>query len=106
MFCGRIERGEYEGCDYGAVAFAPLNPVTPGHMLFVPMVHVPDARRIAPLVAAMSLAASWARNIPEDFNLITSAGPAATQTVFHLHVHYVPRREGDGLKLPWTDQHV
>lgn len=37
-----------------------------------------------------------------DLNQITSAGPAATQTVFHLHVHLVVRREDDGLSLPWT----
>ena len=37
-----------------------------------------------------------------DFNLITSAGSLATQTIGHLHVHIVPRRPGDGLHLPWT----
>jgi histidine triad (HIT) family protein len=34
-------------------------------------------------------------------NIITSAGTEATQTVFHLHVHIVPREAGDGLELPW-----
>ena len=38
----------------------------------------------------------------ESANLITSAGAAASQTVYHLHVHVVPRAEGDGLALPWT----
>lgn len=37
-------------------------------------------------------------------NIITSRGSAATQTVYHLHLHVVPRREGDGLGLPWTDR--
>ena len=37
-------------------------------------------------------------------NLITSVGAAATQTVKHLHIHIVPRHEGDGLHLPWTEQ--
>lgn len=40
----------------------------------------------------------------EAANLITSRGGAATQTVFHLHVHVVPREAGDGLALPWTPQ--
>lgn len=40
----------------------------------------------------------------ESANFITSAGPAATQSVFHLHVHLVPRFEDDGLILPWTGQ--
>ncbi len=38
-----------------------------------------------------------------DCNVITSRGAAATQTVRHLHVHVVPRRQGDGILLPWTD---
>lgn len=37
-----------------------------------------------------------------DANIITSKGSLATQTVFHLHVHLVPRAAGDGLPLPWT----
>jgi hypothetical protein len=40
----------------------------------------------------------------ESFNLITSVGAAATQTVRHLHIHLIPRREGDALALPWTGQ--
>ena len=43
--------------------------------------------------------------MPGESNLITSIGPAATQTVPHLHLHLVPRRPGDGLPLPWTPQH-
>ncbi|MFI0712504.1 HIT domain-containing protein [Streptomyces inhibens] len=35
-------------------------------------------------------------------NVITSRGPSATQTIRHLHIHLVPRADGDGLLLPWT----
>lgn len=110
VFCGRIERAEHDVSGYGAVSFQPLNPVTPGHRLFLPARHVEDARDLGGLQAAMALASTWAKDwehnpdYRDDFNLITSAGPAATQTVQHLHVHYVPRREGDGLHLPWTGQ--
>lgn len=85
----------------------PLNPVTPGHLLFIPRVHVPDAAS-DPAVAAqvMFAAASYVGStFPEGHgNLITSIGEHATQTVFHYHLHYVPRTAGDGLHLPWTGQ--
>lgn len=89
-----------------AIAFVPLDPVTPGHVLVVPTVHVSDfiVERDA-TAAVMNRAAILADTLPAlDWNLITSAGPAATQTVYHLHVHLVPRRRGDGLHLPWTGQ--
>lgn len=83
----------------------PLNPVTPGHLLFISEEHVTDAAVASNLTAdVMRAAARHARLQAEPFNLITSAGAAATQSVWHLHVHYVPRREGDGLHLPWTGQ--
>lgn len=82
-----------------AVAIVPLNPVTPGHVLVIPRVHVVDAsERPHITAAAMERAASIA--VP-PFNIITSAGRAATQSVFHLHLHIVPRSENDGLALPW-----
>lgn len=84
--------------------FRPLNPVTPGHVLVVPMAHIPDATTNPAWTAeTFRVAASYAANfVDDDVNLITSAGVAATQTVFHLHVHVVPRRDGDGLALPWS----
>jgi len=105
-FCGRVERGEYDYDDKYSVAFQPLRPVTPGHFLVIPRKHVASALE-SPLHAsrAASLAAELARLMElESFNLITSAGVAATQTVMHQHWHVVPRREGDGLHLPWTGQ--
>lgn len=83
-----------------AIAFVPLNPVTPGHLLVIPRRHVADVTtdpRVSGLV--MSAAAELAT---PPCNLITSAGTEATQSVFHLHVHIVPRTAGDGLHLPWT----
>ena len=110
-FCGRIRRGEYESWSENpsVVWFEPLNPVTPGHMLFVPVRHVTGAgdpqNGAYEAGHAMEHAARWAqRNTVQAFNLITSVGPEATQSVYHLHVHLVPRREGDSLPLPWTGQ--
>ncbi|MFH8742105.1 HIT family protein [Streptomyces albidoflavus] len=86
-----------------AIAIVPLGPVTAGHVLVIPRVHVADfavdpdvtgstARRAAQLCRDLDLVHA---------NLITSKGAEATQTVFHLHLHLVPRTAGDGLALPW-----
>lgn len=88
------------------VAIRPLRPVVEGHVLVLPTTHVRDAAADPDVTAVtMHAAASLAVSLmPGDFNVITSAGVAATQTVFHLHVHLVPRSVGDGLALPWTGQ--
>lgn len=105
-FCARIKAGEYDEEYDGIVDFEPLNPVTPGHRLVVPKIHVADALEdghVAGMV--MAYAANRAKTAGlAPCNLITSAGPAASQTVFHLHLHIVPRRPGDGLTLPWTQE--
>lgn len=106
VFCERIDNGEFEHTEVELVVrFEPLNPVVPGHMLFVPSTHTDHAAE-SPWITgyAFEAASAYARHQEEEFNLITSAGPLATQSVWHLHVHYIPRRENDGLKLPWTDQ--
>lgn len=97
------------------IAFEPLNPVTPGHLLVVPAEHVEHfgvdvelsalvMRCAASLVKTemMPTAHSYFRT-DLGANIITSAGESATQTVKHLHVHFVPRRRGDGLLLPWSE---
>lgn len=86
--------------------FTPFNPVVPGHVLVIPRNHVQDFAE-DPVTSALvmgraaQLVQGYARD-GADFNVITSIGEAATQTVKHLHVHIVPRTLGDGLKLPWT----
>lgn len=89
---------------HDAMAIVPLNPVTPGHVLILPTAHVANFAA-DPMVsaAAMRRTAELAASLPTgDANVITSMGAAATQTVFHLHIHLVPRHSGDGLALPWT----
>lgn len=88
-----------------AIAIVPLNPVTEGHELVIPKLHVQDALEDPELTGRMfQYAATIAADRGRPFNLITSAGTEATQTVWHLHVHIVPRRHLDGLALPWTNQ--
>jgi histidine triad (HIT) family protein len=105
-FCERFQRGDYDCDDRHCVSFQPLSPVTPGHFLVVPKRHVSHALE-APEYAGWALRFAGQLAVRMGLasaNFITSAGADATQTVFHLHVHVVPRREGDGLALPWTGQ--
>ena len=87
-----------------SVVITPLHPVTPGHKLVIPREHATDAAQNSYVTADVMLdtAVYLQRMNVGDCNVITSVGPAATQTVPHLHVHVVPRRPGDGLHLPWT----
>ena len=89
--------------DYGAgFIIEPLNPVTPGHLLVIPRMHIEDGKE-DPARAALA-AYRGLKYAEKPFNLILNVGAEATQTVFHLHWHIVPRRENDGLVLPWTNQ--
>jgi histidine triad (HIT) family protein len=90
-----------------AIAIVPLNPVTMGHTLVLPRQHVIDAGDDPMITGLVAGYAAWlARSLDDDFNLIVNAGTNATQTVWHLHWHIVPRRSNDGLHLPWTGQHI
>lgn len=87
-----------------ALAIKPRGGVTDGHTLVIPRVHVADAVTDPEASAdTMRRACQYARELG-NLNIITSVGPAATQTVYHLHLHVVPRAGGDGLPLPWTPQ--
>lgn len=78
-----------------ALVIVPLQPVVTGHVLVIPRAHVTDFTEDATLSAyVMALAAEYAADRPgtySDCNVITSRGRAATQSVFHLHLHLVPR---------------
>lgn len=86
--------------------FAPKNPVVEGHLLVVPEPHVTDSSENSALTGGAFAVASVAARHKEmwHYNLISSKGVHATETVEHLHVHLIPRAEGDGLHLPWTGQ--
>ena len=107
VFC-EISAGPVPGVTFvqwwhDAFAIVPLGPVTLGHTLVIPRMHVADfAENSAVTAMVVRRAADLARRSGEDFNLITSKGEAATQSVMHLHVHLVPRRADDGLMLPWS----
>lgn len=107
VFCQKIDSGDVERESIFVSSFEPLNPVTPGHRLFVPNGHREHTEGPVAMVetaSAIQEAHKYGTDRGEDFNLITSSGDAATQTIPHIHIHYVPRRAGDGLTLPWTGQ--
>ncbi len=96
----------FEGKETDIIAITPLNPVVPSHVLIIPREHISDFSANPQVFADVAEYASMYAKGRGDYNLITSKGKSATQSVFHLHVHLVPREEGDGLALPWTGQKV
>ncbi len=95
--------------DERTVAFMDINPATRGHALVIPRRHAANLLEIdaedlaATVAAAQRLARTASERLGADgVNLLNSCGPAAWQTVFHFHVHVIPRYEGDPLRLPWT----
>ena len=91
-----VEKGRFH------VAFRPRRPHTPGHVLFVPRAHTDDAAMMPEVSGlVMTAAARYVAELGEPANIITSIGAEASQTVFHLHVHVVPRGEGDGIRRAW-----
>ena len=95
--------------DERTVAFMDINPATRGHLLVVPREHSEDLFEIdaedlsACAVAAQRLAGRVRERLGADgVNLLNCAGQAAWQTVFHFHVHVIPRYQADPLRLPWN----
>jgi histidine triad (HIT) family protein len=93
------------------VAFMDVNPATPGHALVVPREHSADLLEIssedltATVLAAQRLARRMKDVLDADgIDLINACGAAAWQTVFHFHIHVVPRYEDDPLLLPWIPE--
>jgi histidine triad (HIT) family protein len=97
--------------DERTVTFMDINPATRGHALVVPRNHTRDLLEIDPddlaavSRAAQRLAQTAKATLDADgINLINSCGASAWQTVFHFHVHVIPRYEDDPLRLPWTPE--
>jgi histidine triad (HIT) family protein len=112
LFC-KIVAGELPATivaeDERTIAFMDISPATRGHTLVVPRAHAADLFAIDPedlkavVVAAQRIAKLAREKLGADgVNLLNSNGPAAWQTVFHFHMHVIPRYEGDPLRLPWV----
>jgi histidine triad (HIT) family protein len=99
--------------DEETIAFMDINPWTRGHALVIPRNHSRDLYEVPDedIEAAGRAAKRLARTIKErlgcdGINLLNSAEPAAWQTVFHFHIHVIPRYEDDPLQLPGRPQQM
>ncbi|SER26732.1 HIT family protein [Microlunatus flavus] len=83
--------------DEAAVAFLDINGWHRGHTLVIPRRHVADLVSGEPTLPAIAPAIDAVARLlkdrlaPDGFNVLSSAGPVAGQTVFHAHVHVIPR---------------
>ena len=94
--------------DPEALAFMDIHPANPGHCLVIPKGHwatvfeIPADAFAAVARLAVRVAAGVQRALdPPGLSLVQANGPAANQTVPHLHVHVLPRRDDDRLLLNW-----
>src|SRR3954465_8566662 len=93
--------------DERTLAFMDINPWTRGHALVIPRAHSTDLGEIEPddLAAVVLMARRIALRQKdalgaEGVNLLNAFGAAAWQTVFHTHVHVIPRYADDGMQVP------
>ena len=114
IFC-KIVAGEIPALivdeDERTIAFMDINPATRGHLLVIPREHSRDLLEVDSddLVATANMAQTLARRImdrldADGVNLLNSCRAAAWQTVFHFHVHVIPRYDDDPMKLPWIPE--
>jgi histidine triad (HIT) family protein len=114
LFC-KIAAGEIPAEvvqeDEHTVAFMDINPWTRGHALVIPRGHwkdlleIPDEDLARTAAAAKRLAGRMHERLRCDgVNLLNSCGRAAWQTVFHFHLHVIPRYHDDPLQLPTRPQ--
>ena len=112
IFC-KIANGDipsktlYEDEDFRIIL--DLGPATKGHALMLPKHHFANLYELSDETAAkvLPLAKKVATQMKEKlgcdgFNLVQNNGETAGQTVFHFHLHMIPRYENDGQKIGWT----
>ena len=111
IFC-KIANGEipsktiYEDEEFRAIL--DLGPAAKGHALILPKDHfanlfeLPEEKAASVMKLAKKLGAQMKENLKADgFNLVQNNGECAGQTVFHFHLHLIPRYENDGQKIGW-----
>ncbi|MBQ6696309.1 MAG: HIT family protein [Lachnospiraceae bacterium] len=101
----------YEDEDFNVIL--DMAPAAKGHALILPKEHadnlyeLPEETAAKVLVLAKKLAKSMTEKLNCDgFNVVQNNGTVAGQTVFHFHMHLIPRYENDGQNINWIPQEV
>jgi histidine triad (HIT) family protein len=115
-FCQIVAGAKSAACIYennDALAFLPPSPAAIGHTLIIPKAHVrdlwhADMSTLVPITEATLVISKALRRAfdPDGLNLINSTGAAASQTIFHIHFHLVPRWDGDRIQDFWPHSEV
>ena len=114
IFC-KVIAGEIPGevidSDERTVTVMDINPATRGHAVVITRDHVPNLHELDEenMLAAMRTVQRVADRMretlqPAGFNILHNIGRAAWQSIFHFHVHVIPRYEDDPLQLPWLPE--
>ena len=109
LFC-KISNGEISSAKIfendRIFVFLDINPLTKGHCLVVPKAHFENIFDIDEdiLKEIISVAKDMAENAKRNLGatgvqLVNASGKDAEQSVFHFHLHVIPRYEGDDLKM-------
>lgn len=116
LFCkiinGDIPSTKVYEDDY-CYAFMDIMPLSKGHTLLIPKTHVADIFEMPEEIAKNLYAAApkvanaiKAAFNPEGMNTLNNNGSAAGQTVFHYHLHFIPRYDDEGLKMTWETKQI
>ncbi len=95
--------------DETTLAFLDINPIVDGHTLVVPKLHsadlldTPEQRLADVMASAAHVGRLFTERLDCDgVNVLNASGAAAWQTVFHLHLHLLPRYADDDMEFPFT----
>ena len=114
IFC-KVIAGEIPGeivdSDDRTVTVMDINPATRGHVVVIPREHsenllaVSEDDLAATMAAVRRVTSRMQETLtPDGFNILNNMGRAAWQSIFHFHVHVIPRYREDPLQLPWLPE--
>jgi histidine triad (HIT) family protein len=114
IFC-KVVAGEIPGeivdSDDRTITVMDINPATRGHVVVIPREHSENLLAVSEEDLAATMAAvrrmverMQATLAPAGFNVLNNMGRAAWQSIFHFHVHVIPRYADDPLQLPWLPE--